>query len=173
MSTLRPRLIGAWRLESYLAHPTTPTSPTSAPIHPMSERATGLLLYTPDGHMSAHLLNPGQAPFAADHRSPSASSAATPDGAAPAQAQWAEAARRYTGYAGPFTITQEEGKGEVLRHRMEVAFVPGMVGTTTVRLWRFEEGDQVLVLAPEGPVEVQGQMRRLELRWRRTGGGGG
>jgi len=50
MKTLRERLIGAWKLVSYVEKPVD----GSAPFHPMGEKPEGIIMYTPDGYMSAH-----------------------------------------------------------------------------------------------------------------------
>ena len=46
---LRDQLIGAWKLVSYVEKPVD----GSAPFYPMSERPLGIIMYTPDGYMSA------------------------------------------------------------------------------------------------------------------------
>jgi hypothetical protein len=57
--TLRERLIGAWKLESYIEKPVD-----GSPLgHPLGEDATGLIMYTPDGYMSAQLMRAGRKPF--------------------------------------------------------------------------------------------------------------
>ena len=42
--TLRKRLIGAWKLVSYVEKPTD----GSAPFYPMGEEPQGIIMYTPD-----------------------------------------------------------------------------------------------------------------------------
>ena len=53
--TLREQLIGAWKLVSYVEKPTD----GSEPFHPMGEAPKGIIMYTPDGYMSAQLEHPG------------------------------------------------------------------------------------------------------------------
>lgn len=43
-TSLRERLIGTWRLESYIAYP-TPSSPFQRPRYPMTKAVTGLIMY--------------------------------------------------------------------------------------------------------------------------------
>jgi hypothetical protein len=52
--TLRERLIGAWKLVSYVEEPVD----GSAPFYPMGEEPQGIIMYTPDGYMSAQLMHP-------------------------------------------------------------------------------------------------------------------
>ena len=51
---LRERLIGAWKLVSYVEKPVD----RSAPFYPMGEEPQGIIMYTPDGYMSAQLTHP-------------------------------------------------------------------------------------------------------------------
>ena len=56
MSSFRDQLLGSWTLVSYTAH--APTNPADK-VHPMGPNATGIIMYTPDGYMSAQLQTPG------------------------------------------------------------------------------------------------------------------
>jgi hypothetical protein len=38
---------------------------SSAPFYPMGEEPQGIIMYTPDGYISAQLMHPGRALFAA------------------------------------------------------------------------------------------------------------
>src|SRR5271169_1670906 len=57
---LREKLIGAWKLISYVEKPVD----GSAPFYPMGEKPEGIIMYTPDGYMSAQLMRPGRPKFA-------------------------------------------------------------------------------------------------------------
>ena len=140
--TLRSRLIGAWRLESYIAYPTA-SSPIQRPTFPMTKAVTGLIMYTPDGYMSAQMLIPGQ--------SPDGFKAKGGDGEA-----WTEAAKRCFSYAGPYYISHEgPGREEVLRHTFQVCSLPAWLGDIQVRTWTFEDDGKVLVLGSERPTEIK------------------
>lgn len=137
---LRERLIGAWRLEAYVAYP-TPSCRFQRPTFPMTKNVTGLIMYTPDGYMSAHMLIPGQMSFKRG------------EGEEP---QWAEAGKRSFSYAGPYYISDEGiGREEILRHTFQVCNLPGWLGDIQVRTWKFEEDDNVLVLGSEEPTEIR------------------
>lgn len=168
--SLRERLVGAWKLESYIAYP-TPESLVKRPTFPMTKNVTGLILYTPDGFMSAQMLIPGQKSFKRG------------EGEDP---QWAEAGKRCFAYCGPYYISNEgPGREEVLRHTFECCSLPGWIGDIQIRTHRFEEDGQVLVLGSEEPTEVkvrgycvvmvvalanlpQGDKRIPVLKWRRV-----
>lgn len=137
---LRERVVGAWKLESYIAYP-TPQSPIQRPTYPMTKNVTGFIMYTPDGYMSAQMLIPGQQSFKRG------------EGEEP---QWAEAGKRFFGYCGPYYISNEGmGREEVLRHTFQVCNLPGWIGDVQVRTHRFEEDGQVLVLGSEEPTEIK------------------
>src|SRR5262249_37118826 len=137
-SELRFRILGAWQLESYVAVPVSPTS-LSKPIYPMTKNVQGMILYTADGYMSAQLSIPGQKPFSIEEAS---------------ESQWAEAAKRYFGYCGPYYITDEEDHVR-LRHGFRLANRPSLVKEIQIRVWRFEDEGKLLVLRSEEPEEVK------------------
>jgi Lipocalin-like domain len=58
--TLREQLVGAWKLVSYVEKPVD----GSDPFYPMGEEPQGIIMYTPDGYMSAQLMRPGRPKFA-------------------------------------------------------------------------------------------------------------
>jgi hypothetical protein len=138
--SLRERIIGAWKLESYIAYP-TPESPIQRPTFPMTKNVTGFIMYTPDGYLSAQMLIPGQHSFKRG------------EGEEP---QWAEAGKRFFAYCGPYYISNEgAGREEILRHTFQVCNLPGWIGDVQVRTHRFEEDGQVLVLGSEEPTEIK------------------
>ncbi|KAK4614152.1 hypothetical protein CLAFUW4_09600 [Fulvia fulva] len=150
---LKERLVGAWKLESYIAYP-TPVSPVQRPTFPMTKNVTGFIMYTPDGYMSAQMLIPGQQSFKRG------------EGEEP---QWAEAGKRCFAYCGPYYISNEGlGREEILRHTFQCCSLPGWIGDIQIRTHRFEEDGQVLVLGSEEPTEVKGDKRIPVLKWRRA-----
>jgi hypothetical protein len=137
---LRQKIVGAWKLESYIAYP-TPESPIQRPTFPMTKNVTGFIMYTPDGYLSAQMLIPGQQSFKRG------------EGEEP---QWAEAGKRFFAYCGPYYISDEgAGREEILRHTFQVCNLPGWIGDVQVRTHRFEEDGQVLVLGSEEPTEIK------------------
>lgn len=137
---LRQKIVGAWKLESYIAYP-TPESPIQRPTFPMTKNVTGFIMYTPDGYLSAQMLIPGQQSFKRG------------EGEEP---QWAEAGKRFFAYCGPYYISDEgPGREEILRHTFQVCNLPGWIGDVQVRTHRFEEDGQVLVLGSEEPTEIK------------------
>ena len=64
---LRANLIGAWTLVSFESR----SLDGSSVIYPFGPDAQGIIMYTPDGYMSAQLMRAGRTPFHCDdpHRS--------------------------------------------------------------------------------------------------------
>ncbi|KAK5110504.1 hypothetical protein LTR85_001017 [Meristemomyces frigidus] len=150
---LRTKLVGAWKLESYIAYP-MPESTIRRPTYPMTKNVTGFIMYTPDGYMSAQMLIPGQQSFKRG------------EGEEP---QWAEAGKRFFAYCGPYYINNEGyGREEILRHTFQVCNLPGWIGDIQIRTHHFEEDGQVLVLGSEEPTEIKGDKRIPVLKWRRA-----
>jgi len=89
---------------------------------------------------------------------------------------WAESAKRYYAYSGPFYVTKDPGRdSETLRHQMTICVSPGEAGKVQLRSWRIELEDEpegggkrrVLVLGTEKPVIRKGRSCHLELRYRK------
>jgi hypothetical protein len=135
---LRKRLTGAWKLESYMYLSVPPSSNT--PFHPMTKNVQGMILYTADGYMSAQMQIPGQTRFDIGEAS---------------EAEWAECARRYFGYSGPYYISEEENGKVVLKHEFRVSYRPDLAGDIQVRGWRFEDDGQLLILGGEEPTMIK------------------
>ncbi len=100
-------LVGGWRLESW-ALVYEDSRPSE---YPLGRDATGYILYTPDGHMSATLARAKRQPFA------------TGDAAEKAQAYDDSFA-----YAGRYEV-----RDGVAYHAIEVATNPALAGITSQR----------------------------------------
>lgn len=61
MATLRDSVLGAWELVSFSSTDVA----TGAVEHPLGLSPRGLIVYTPDGHMSAQLANPDMSGYVA------------------------------------------------------------------------------------------------------------
>ena len=134
---LRSWLTGAWKLESYVYLAVPPSS--TRPFYPMTRNVQGMILYTPDGYMSAQMQIPGQTRFTVGQAK---------------EAEWAECARRYFGYSGPYHISEEMGK-ITLKHEFRISYRPDLANDVQVRGWRFEEDGKLLILGGEEPTEIK------------------
>jgi hypothetical protein len=145
MQTIRERLLGTWRLVSYFLE-----GSDGSITYPMGEGAAGFIMYATDGFMSANLMVPGRAPYTGG----SANSATADERAA--------AALGYFGYAGRYEVDET---AQVVRHHIDVALAPNLVGTTQLRHVRFE--DRKLLLRGDA-MNVGGRMAAHVINWERT-----
>lgn len=135
-------LVGAWAFHRWRI-----TYEDGSVTEPFGEGATGLLLYTADGAMSATIMAGDRAPL----------SAANPRAAT--EVERAAAFDGYFSYAGRWRIAHG-----LVEHIVTVALNPGLVGTSQ---WRHAAlRGRRLVLSVEEPTP-RGP-RRHALEWRRT-----
>ena len=145
--SLREQLVGAWALSSFVERDIE----TGVENRPFGERPLGLILYTPDGYMSAQLQCPDRHAFADGDLL-----RATPE-------EYAAAGSSYVAYSGRFFV--DEAKRS-LSHEIVVSFFPNWFGQRQVRL--VEVNDDYLRLRPDGPRRVDGVLKTATLTWRRA-----
>jgi hypothetical protein len=160
--SVRSQLVGAWELTEYSLYL---EKDQSNKIYPMTPEVKGIIMYTPDGYMSAQLQTPGQNPF--DGELPFDRT----ESPAKAQADWAQVGRNYIAYTGEFYLDEggdEEGR-PILIHHMRYANLPSFVGDGQRRILRFEDkaDGRYLVLAPANTVTVRGEDRAVVACWRK------
>ncbi len=142
MTLKAEQLLGAWR---FVAWTITRGDQVTRPFQPDPD---GMIIYTPDGIMSAAIYAGGRKPFAsADIRKqPDAAKAAAFDS--------------YFHYAGTWHV-----EGATVVHRVTAALNPNLIGTEQVRNVDFH--DDVLTLSVDEPLEGGGS-RLHRLSWRRV-----
>ncbi|SRR5690242_19539333 len=143
---LRTNLIGAWTLQSYEAR----SIDGSNTIYPLGVDPQGIIMYTPDGYMSAQLMCSGRAPFSDD------------DIHSPRQDELAAAAGGYLTYAGPYTVVGDD----LIAHHVALSLLPNWIGGTQYRAARLH--GSLLELSPPEPILINGERRNAELVWRRA-----
>ncbi|MEP6969451.1 MAG: lipocalin-like domain-containing protein [Betaproteobacteria bacterium] len=124
--------------------------PTSLPF---GADATGLILYSGDGTMSACIARSTRSPLASD----SVRSAPV--------AERLAAFESYFQYAGTYRVRGEPGRQQVV-HRVTHALNPNFVGTEQVRDMLFA-GDGTLTLSASDTVPGTNTQRHHRLVWRR------
>ena len=124
----------------------------SAPFHPLGERPKGIIMYTPDGYMSAQLMSPDRGPFASG------------DWFDGTEEEYREEASTYIAYSGPFHVNEEK---RTLTHSMFVSLLPNWTGQTQPRVVKIE-GDK-LFLSTESPIKSGGKIVMSYLQWQRAG----
>ena len=142
---LRDRLVGAWELQEYTA-----TAEDGTITFPMGEDATGLIIYTPDGYMSAQLMVQGRPAYASGDM----------EGGTAEERR--AATRGYIAYSGPFSVDEASG---TVKHHVSVCLLPNWIGDTQVRFARLE-GD-ILTLSA-APMSFGGTLRIPRLVWKRA-----
>lgn len=144
---LREQLIGAWMLVSYEERPVD-GSPTN---YPMSEKPQGIIMYTPDGYMSAQLSTPNRKPFASG------------DWFKGSDDDWKQEGSTYIAYTGEFHVDEE---AKTLTHSMFISLFPNWIGQTQPRVVKIEE--DYLFLHTANPIESGGKKVNSYLKWKRA-----
>ncbi len=144
---LREQLIGAWKLISYEERPVD----GSPSLYPMTEEPMGIIMYTPDGYMSAQLSKPNRKPFASG------------DWFKGTGHEYEQEATTYIAYSGEFYVDEE---AKTLKHSMFVSLFPNWIGQTQPRVVRID-GDN-LYLSTASPIQSGGKEVYSHLRWTRA-----
>src|SRR5712671_7844627 len=144
---LREQLIGAWRLLSYVESPVD----GSPKRFPLGEKAEGIIMYTPDGYMSAQLMRPGRHKFASG------------DWFKGTPQEFTEESVGYIAYSGPFHVDEAR---QSLTHSMNVSLFPGWIGQTQPRLVKIDGNHLHLSTAAAFP--SGGTMVTASLVWERA-----
>ncbi|WP_416427771.1 lipocalin-like domain-containing protein (plasmid) [Pseudomonas sp. App30] len=141
------QLIGAWKLVSYVEEPVD----GSPAIQPFGMHPQGIIMYTPDGYMSAQLMNPQRIAFASGDWF---------DGTAQ---EYESEATTYIAYSGKFEV--DEAK-RTLTHSMYVSLFPNWLGQTQPRVIDLDR--DVLRLSPAAPIRSRGRLVSPYLEWHRA-----
>jgi hypothetical protein len=143
---LRDELIGTWTLVSYVETPVN-----GSPQRSVRGKPEGILMYAPDGYMSAQLMRPGRGTFASGDMFKG-----TPE-------EFADEAIGYLAYSGPFHVDEVT---RTLTHSMSVSLFPGWVGQTQPRVAKLE-GTR-LELSTALPTLSGGVEVMAHLQWERA-----
>lgn len=135
------QLHGCWLLRAYELQQADGTV-----VHPMGEHPEGLLLYSPGGSMSVHLLQPGAKPPAPEQLPPGLS------------ADLAQSYACYSSYFGRYTVDAKQG---MVTHHLRGASVLSWAGSEFPRHYRLE-GNRLTLSAA-----VNAQGSRAVLLWQR------
>lgn len=119
--------------------------------HPMGKEAKGMIIYNPDGFMSAQIMNPDRKNFVKEHYID-----ATPE-------EYIHESSTYLAYSGPFEVDEEK---KTLMHSMYVSLFPSWSGQTQSRTVNFEEG--ILHLESGKPFVSNGVKVTHKLTWKRV-----
>jgi hypothetical protein len=145
--SLRERLIGAWRLVSYVEKDVD----TGKENKPLGENPEGIIMYTHDGYMSAQLGSPGRTNFSGG------------DMYRGKVEEYAAEGSTYIAYTGPFYIDEQK---QSLKHEMQISLFPNWKGQQQARL--VEVNDKVLHLSTDVPMKFGGGNKTASLFWERA-----
>jgi hypothetical protein len=143
---LRANLIGAWALQSYKST----TVDGSNTIYPLGIDAHGIIMYTPDGYMSAQIMRSERTLF--NRNDPHLAH----------DDELAAAAEGYFTYAGPYSVVDDG----LIAHHVELSLVPNWIGGIQYRRARLR--DACLELSTAEPMLLNGESRNAKLFWRRV-----
>jgi hypothetical protein len=121
-------VVGTWRLVSSEGR-----SSAGDVSRPYGDGPVGLLLYGPDGYMSATLMRPDRPPFASGDRL-----RGTPE-------EVRLASEGFLAYCGTYDLDASKG---LIVHHVTAADFPNIVGTDLVRRFVMENGHLVLETQP-------------------------
>jgi hypothetical protein len=144
---LRDRLIGTWKLVSYVETPVD----GSPRRFPLGEKPEGILLYAPDGYMSAQLMRPGRRKCSSG------------DMFKGTLEEYADESIGYLAYSGPFGVDESTS---TLTHSMAVSLFPGWLGQTQPRVAKLD-GTR-LELSTAAPTLSGGVEVTAHLQWERA-----
>lgn len=145
--TLFEKLIGTWTLVE-LQEVALESGSIS---YPMGEMPKGLIMYNPDGYMSAQIMNPDRKNFKKEHWT-----GATAE-------EYRQEGSTYLAYSGPFTADQNE---QTLSHVMYISLFPNWTGQTQNRIIRFE--NEYLFLESGKSFLSEGKEVVHQLKWKRA-----
>ncbi len=145
--SLRDALVGAWQLVSCRETDLE----TGEVFLPMGTEPDGLILYTPDGYMSAQLSAPARHGFASG------------DMYRGTAQEYVDAGASYLAYSGPYYVDEEE---RTIEHEMFVSLFPNWKGQRQARIAKLD-GDE-LRLSPDRPHMFNGSLKSAEIVWRRA-----
>ena len=145
--SLREMLVGAWRLVSCVEV----DAETGEIFLPMGQHPEGLILYTPDGYMSAQLSSPEPHNFASGdmyHGTPE---------------EYVAAGTSYLAYSGPYYVDEAR---RTVDHEMYVSLFPNWKGQRQVRIVKLD--DDELQLSTGQPTLFNGSLKTATITWRRA-----
>lgn len=141
--SLRAYILGTWQLESYVDI----AEDGSVASEPMGGKAEGLLMYAPDGFMSAQLMRSDRRPFSSG------------DWFSPTPTELDEASR-FVGYSGRYSVNETT---QSVVHEVAISFFPNLIGQAQLR--RAHRSETGLVLMPDKPLRSSGRIVTPRLTW--------
>jgi hypothetical protein len=143
-SIINADLMGAWSLESY-----SDTTEGKEAVFPFGPKPIGLLIYTPDGYMSAQLMSPDRSLLDVG------------DWNGQTQSDFHESARHFIAYSGEYQFDELTA---TVSHMPNVSFAPDLIGKQLKREVKLD-GDRLTLTVVTSRVE--GNSVKSSLCWLR------
>jgi Lipocalin-like domain len=145
--SLHESLIGAWQLVSCVETDVE----TGEAYRPMGDKPQGLLLYTPDGYMSAQLSAVDRPNFESG------------DMYKGKPKEYVAGCLSYLAYSGPYYVDEAR---RMVEHEMFVSLFPNWKGQRQVRIVKLDENE--LHLSTNQPQMFNGSLKTAAIVWRRA-----
>ena len=113
--SFRESLIGAWKLEEYYIED---NNKPGEKFYPLGKEATGFILYTPDGYVSAQMMAAGRPHYASKRLHTGTIE------------EMSQAAKGYMAYSGQYEVDESTN---TCYHHMQVSMNPTWEGQTQKR----------------------------------------
>lgn len=126
-------LVGTWKFMSMVLK-----NDSGKTVYPYGKNLFGILIYTPNGYMSALLMDPNRKKFDSDDLK-----LGTPE-------EIKQAYEKFDAYCGTYTVDVEKG---TVTHHVEGAKFPNWVGTDQVRYFELKD-DRLYIRAT---LKVEGE----------------
>lgn len=123
--SFKEQVVGTWKLLEY-----STINAAGEKVYPLGKKATGFLMYTADGYMSAQLMS--------DQERPAYEGKDLHTGS---KEQMAAAAHGYHAYSGKYEVDEAN---QILYHHMEVSLIPNRLGQVQDRLVQIE-GTKIII----------------------------
>jgi hypothetical protein len=143
---IAPRLVGVWKLVSFATQ-----QEGHEDIFPFGLKPEGLLIYTPDGFVSAQLMKPGRPLFESSDWDEG-----TPE-------EYRASGSGYISYCGVYTVDEEN---ETVTHIPSVALLPNLILKEQRRSITFD-GDRLILCVRVAEADKDSMISRLE--WQKAG----
>jgi hypothetical protein len=134
----KSEIIGTWKFVTMVAK-----TGSGKTLYPYGEKLFGRLMYTPDGHMSALLMDTDRDKFASN------------DPLAGTLEEIKQAYKKFDAYCGTYKVDENK---ESITHHVEGAKFPNWVGTDQLRYFELK-GDRLEIKAT---IEIEGENWHIE-----------
>lgn len=127
-------LVGSWKLVSWII-----TNPSGEARHPMGKSPEGRLIYTINGQMSAHLINPN---------------ASLPNTSGLSKEEvMGYVYKMAVSYYGPYSVNESE---KTVTHHVKGSSVTFQIGKDQLREYKFLNSNQIQLIAKvKGNIEIE------------------